>query len=96
VTKKKPTKFDAKTHPPAAFARPLCRYKLSDKRFSGSMGWLLIDVIAVVPGVKSRDSKYVFPTYVCLALADDHGWFQYDISGADAHIELSECYEVVQ
>lgn len=81
--------------PPAMFAKPMFRFKLVRPERGGSMGYLLIDVLAVLPPVKDKTSKFPFPYYVCLALGTGGQWHDIQIVDADGHIELENCYEVV-
>ena len=54
---------------PALFARPLFRLRLTHPDRT-SLGWLLIDVIAILQPrpLKEQESKFAFPYYVCLGL----------------------------
>jgi hypothetical protein len=82
--------------PPALFAKPLFRFQLARPEIS-QLGWLLIDVIAVLPPrpLREQGSKFAFPYYVCLALGSTGAWNEVCISGGDDHCELGEAYRVV-
>lgn len=83
-------------HQPSAHGvRPLFRMALTDPEATG-LGYLLIDVIAVITGEREDDSKHTFPTYVCLALsAYDGKWKPTEVCGYEGACEFDEAYEVV-
>lgn len=83
-------------HRPSAHGvRPLFRLALVNPEVT-NLGYLLIDVVAVIPGERERSSKHVFPTYIGLALsAHDGKWKTVEVGGFDGAVELEEAYEVV-
>ena len=78
---------------PAHGVKPLFRMRLARIECT-SLGYHLLDVVAVIKGEPERGSKHVFPTYICLGLCE-RGWMTVELSGYDGATEMEEAYEVV-
>lgn len=82
-------------HRPAAYGvRPLFRIRLVDP-VRTTLGFHLIDILAVIPGERERGSQHTFATYICLALASDATWTPHEICGYEGALQMEDCYEVV-
>lgn len=82
--------------PPAMFAKPMFRLRLVRPE-NTQLGYLLIDVIAVLEPrpLRYQESKFPFPYYVGLALGSDGTWNEVHICNGEDHVDLGEAYEVV-
>lgn len=91
------TNDEARSCPPALFVRPLYRLRL-DSPDDTSLGYTLIDVIAILPPrpLREQGSRFPFPHLVCLGLDADGLWREVSIADGDGHCDLSEAYMVVQ
>lgn len=81
---------------PALFVKPLFRLRLVEPA-NTQLGYLLIDVIAVLPPrpLSQQGGKFPFPYYVCMALCSSGTWVETQITDGDGHCDLGEAYEVV-
>jgi hypothetical protein len=81
-------------HRPSAHGvRPLFRLQLVGSE--STLGFPLLDVIAIIPGERERDSQHTFPTYICLGLSTSNEWTPVEVHGFEGSEDIDANYKVV-